>query len=131
MMQRSADDDNYQPPQGIPEWCKCGKCRSMENPVEHVCCKMRPCTTTTDVFHDICLNRHVLSVCIIDRADFFGDDVEFSPANYRKAAYRQYIMYSHGYLGRGNRKVAPACVVWKIRDNYPAPDNHYLGFREH
>ena len=40
-------------------------------------------------------------------------------------------MFSHGYLGRGNRKVAPSCVVWKIRDSYPAPDNIYLGFREH
>ena len=38
---------------------------------------------------------------------------------------------SHGYLGKGNRKVAPSCVVWKIRDNYPAPDNNYLGFRDH
>ena len=130
MMQRMDNDDNYQPPQGTPEWCKCGKCRPMENPVERVCCKMRPCITTSDVFHDTSLNRNVLSVCIIDRADYFGDDVEFQPANYRKAGYRQYIMYSHGYLGRGNRKVAPSCVVWKIRDNYPAPDNNYLGFKE-
>ena len=85
----------------------------------------------SDVFHDTCLNRNVLTVCVIDRANFFGDDVEFTPANYWKGAYRQYILYSHGYLGRGNRKVAPACVVWKIRDNYPAPDNNYLGFKEH
>ena len=105
MLQRSAnnEDDNYQPPQGTPPWCKCGKCRHMENTVERLCCKMWPCTTTTDVFHDACLNRNVLSVCIIDRSDFYGDEVEFTPANYRKAAYRQYILYSHGYLGRGNR----------------------------
>ena len=25
MMQRSDNDDNYQPPQGTPAWCKCGK----------------------------------------------------------------------------------------------------------
>ena len=54
-----------------------------------------------------------------------------TPANYRKAAYRQYIMYQHGYLGRSVRKVIPSCVVWKVRDQYPAPDNIYLGFKEY
>ena len=109
MLQRHENNgsDDYQPSQGTPDWCKCGKCRHMENPTEHVCCKMRPCMTTTEVFHDTYLNRHVLSVCIIDRSDFYGDEMEFSPANYRKAVYWQSIMYSHGYLGRGNRKIAP------------------------
>ena len=64
-------------------------------------------------------------MCIIDRIDFFGDEVEFTPANYKKAVYRQYTMYSHGYLGRRNRKVAQSFVVWKIHDNYPAPDNNW------
>ena len=131
LLQRSENDDGgYQPPQGTPEWCKCGRCRPMENPVERLCCKMRPCISTTEAFNDVCLSRSVLSVCILDRSDFFGDLVEFSPSNYRKAAYRQYIMYSHGYLRRGNQMVAPLCVVWKIRDNYPAPDGNYLGFRD-
>ena len=130
LLQRSTNGDESQPPQGALPWCKCGKCRHMDNVVERLCCKMRPCITTTDAFHDTCLNRNVLSVCILDRSDFYGDVVDFSPASFRKAAYRQYIMFSHGYLGRGNRKVAPSCVVWKIRDNYPAPDNIYLGFRE-
>ena len=131
LLQRSTNEDEPQPPQGALPWCKCGKCRHMENLVERVCCKMRPCITTTDALHDTCLNRNVLSVCILDRSDFYGDVVDFSPASFRRAAYRQYIMFSHGYLGRGNRKVAPSCMVWKIRDNYPAPDNVYLGFREH
>ena len=96
-----------------------------------VCCKLRPCTTTTDAFYDISLNLHVLSVCIINHCDYFGEDTEFTPSNYRKAAYRQYILYNHGYLGRGNRKVVPSCGVWKVRDHYPAPDNNYLGFKEY
>ena len=127
------EQDNFQPPlsQGRLDWCRCGKCRHMDNPMERLCCKNPTCTTTTDVFYEICLNRHVLSVCIINRSDFFGDDPEFSPSNYRKAAYRQYIMYQHGYLGRAVRKVIPSCVVWKVRDNYPAPDNNYLGYKEY
>ena len=50
----------------------------MDNPVERVCCKTRPCITTTDAFHDTCLNRNVLSVCILDRNDFYGDDEGFT-----------------------------------------------------
>ena len=119
------------PSQGAPDWCKCGKCRQMDNPVERVCCRNSPCATTSDLFYDICLNRHVLSVDIINRSDFFGEDPEFTPANYRKVAYRHYIMYQHGYLGRANRKVIPSCIVWKVRDNFPAPDNNYLGFKEY
>ena len=124
------EDGDFQPPvsQGSPDWCRCHQCRHMDNAVEHVCCNTIFCTTTTD---DICLNRHVLSVCIINQSDFFADDPEFNPANYRKAAYRQYIMYQHGYLGRSVRKVIPSCVVWKVRDQYPAPDNIYLGFKEY
>ena len=133
MLQRSNDDDNsHQPPQGIPDWCRCGKCRQMDTVVERLCCKSRPCITTTDSFYDTCINRSVLTVCILDRNDFYGDedgDEAFSPANYRKAGYRQCILYRHGFLGRGNRKVVPSCAVWKIKDNYPAPDNRYLGFR--
>lgn len=134
LLQRTAsnfNDQGYQPPQGTPDWCKCGKCRQMDNPVERVCCKLRPCTTTTDAFYDVSLNLHVLSVCIINRSDYFGEDTEFTPSNYRKAAYCQYILYNHGYLGRGNRKVIPSCVIWKVRDHYPAPDSIYLGFKEY
>ena len=121
-----------QPPlQATTDCCRCGKCRQMDNPVERVCCRNTTCVTTSDLFYDICLNRHVLSVGIINRSDFFGEDPEFTPANYRKIAYRQYIMYQHGYLGRANRKVIPSCIVWKVRDNFPAPDNNYLGFKEY
>ena len=103
----------------------------MDNPIEQICCMNSTCMTTIDVFYEICLNRHVLSICIINRRDFFADDPEFSSSSYRKAAYRQYIMYQHGYLGRAVRKVIPSCVVWKVRDNYLAPDKNYLGFKEY
>lgn len=132
LLQRSGDGEQPpQGPQGPQEWCTCGKCRYMDNPVERVCCKMRPCITTTDMFHDVALNRNVLAVGILSASDFYGNPVEFAPSNFRKSAYRQYIIFSHGYLGRGNRKVVPSCVLWKVRDNYPAPDNNYMGFKEY
>ena len=114
-----------------PQWCKCGRCRHMDNPVERVCCKMRMCVTTTETFQDVVLNRNVLLVCIIDHGDYMGEDATYTPASYRKAGYRQYILYSHGFLGKGNRKIVPSCVLWKVRDHYPASDNVYLGFRHH
>ena len=60
----------------------------------------------------------VLSVAIHNRADIRADPIDYSPASYRKAAYRQFIL---GYLGRRNRRVVPSCVVLAIRPMYPSP----------
>lgn len=91
MLQRS--DSNSQaldePPQAsplgqqhCPGWCKCGRCCHMENPVERLCCKMRTCITMSETFHDVVQNRNVLSVCIIDRGDYTGEDPVYTPASY-------------------------------------------------
>lgn len=61
----------------------------------------------------------------------FCKDPEITPANYGKVVYRQYVMYQHGYLGRAIRKVTQSCIVWKVRNNFPALDNNYLGFSEY
>ena len=49
----------------------------MANAVERVCCKSHPCIST-DVFHETCLNRNVLTVAILDSNDFYNDDDEMS-----------------------------------------------------
>lgn len=49
--------------------------------------------------------------------------------NYRYWAYRNYIEYIYGLLGRYNRKVVPACVVSHIRATWPDTDGEYVGFQ--
>ena len=115
-----------------PPWCVCGKCEEMGNPTGNVCCGHREgCISTFERFHLLCTNHSVLTVAIHNRADIMADPISYSPSSYRKAAYRQYILWVYGYLGRGNRRVIPSCVVMCIRRWYPAPDGVYLGFKEY
>ena len=112
-------------------WCICGRCRHMPLEVEKVCCRQRVCITREEFFQSAVLDMSVLSIAIVNRSDVFADDPEYTPSSYRKAAYRQWILWQHGYLGRANRRVIPSCVVWAVRDRYPSPDGQYLGFKEY
>lgn len=51
-----------------------------------------------------------------------------SNKNYRHHAYRLYIDYIYGLLGRHNRKVVPACIVAQIRERWPSENDEYCGF---
>ena len=112
-------------------WCICGRCKRMPLEAENVCCRQRHCVTREEFFRSAVLDMSVLSIAIVNRSDVFADDPEYTPSSYRKAAYRQWILWQHGYLGRANRRVIPSCVVWAVRGSYPAPDGNYLGFKEY
>ena len=77
------------------------------------------------------LNRDILSVTIVDRHDVLVGDATYTPEAYRKSAFCQWIMWKVGYLGKGVRCVVPSCIVWAVRDRYPAPDRRSLGFKEY
>lgn len=121
--------DHPSPPGEQPPWCQCHICRPMETEQENVCCKKRTCITSYTSFSNICLDRDILEVCIKARCDIRADEFNFTMESFRKAAYRQYALWTYGKLGRGNRRVIPACVVRMIRQSYPAPDGRYMGFR--
>ena len=82
-------------------------------------------------FMKLCIDPDVLELCIKNSADIKYDRENNSTRSFRKSAYRQYILDKYGYLGKGNRRVAPSCVVWKIRRHYPSTTGVYMGFKEH
>ncbi|XP_078366725.1 P2X purinoceptor 7-like [Oculina patagonica] len=80
----------------------------------------------------VCLNRAVLGTAIIG-FHYCNRSPVPSPMqnrNYRYAAYRQYVWWVYGKLGRKRRKVIPACVVLAIRKQFPEADGTYTGFKE-
>uniref|UniRef100_A0A1X7TTK9 P2X purinoreceptor 7 intracellular domain-containing protein n=1 Tax=Amphimedon queenslandica TaxID=400682 RepID=A0A1X7TTK9_AMPQE len=54
------------------------------------------------------------------RYDIRAETISYSPESFRKAAYRQYILWKYQKLGCGNRQVCPSCVVNCIRVWYPS-----------
>ena len=102
--------------------------------MEQVCCRRRDsCITDLEAFETIALifTVYVLSVVILNRCEITADNPEYTPRSYRKAAYREFIVWQNGYLGLGNRQSIPVCVVWAIRYRFPKPSGAYLGFREY
>lgn len=133
---RSGQDEpelNPDPNSGTPKpsWCVCNKCVEMDTVQENVCCGNTRCITDFESFFLICVDHLVLTVAILNRVDIRADPIDYAPSSYRNAAYRQYILWIHGYLGRGNRRVVPSCVVLAIRRWYPSPTGLYMGFREY
>ena len=122
-------------------WCECGKCVASATIREKVCCKKpvvfdtdvfesKVCITETDAFLNVCLNRFVLQAAIGNWNDLTHDNRNLGNKNYRFIAYRQYISWSYGYLGRRKRKPLPNCAIIKIREIYPDPNNVYIPYAE-
>jgi hypothetical protein len=114
-----------------PSWCVCSNCLPMPQEIENKCCGLKKCITSTTRFAKICLDPDVLELCIRNTSDIRNDREDSSTRSFRKAAYRQFILARHGYLGKGNRRVCPSCVVIKIRQHYPSVTGVYMGYREH
>lgn len=112
-----------------PEWCVCSAFLDMGTEVENKCCGKRVCVTSYELFWNICIDREILRLAIRAQCDIRAEEPDYSMNSFRKAAYRQFILWRHGKLGKGNRRVCPACVVRAVRFAYPAPDGVYMGFR--
>ena len=115
----------------LPQWCKCGKCREMQRDIENKCCNKAECITSRRKFSKFCLDPENLEMVIKNTTDIRNDRRDNSTHAFRKAGYRQFVLWQHGYLGKGNRKVVPSCAVLCIRSKYPSPTGIYMGFKEH
>ena len=119
------------PPEGIPEWCFCGHCAPMPTQEENKCCSRRamPCLTTNPLFNQLVLDANVLDIAMRYKEDILVIEHPRNNENFRHSAYRQFVLWQHGRLGRGNRVVVPGCCVLAIRARYPSPNGIYTGFR--
>lgn len=123
------------------EWCSCGKCEYNIIIKEKVCCR-RPqifeedvfdgnrCIVETDAFASVCLNRFVLQAAIGTWNDNNHENRNLEDRNYRFIAYKQYISWSYGYLGKRKRKPLPNCVITEIRRKYPDPNDTYVPYND-
>lgn len=119
------------PNENTPDWCKCGECRVMPTELENKCCAKveRPCITNNVLFHQLVLDSNVLHLAMQYREDVLVLDNVRNNEQFRHAAYRQYLLWQHGRLGQGNRRVTPSCCVIQIRNRYPSASGVYTGYK--
>ena len=115
---------------GTPDWCVCNVCVDMASEEDNRCCGKRSCVTSYEMFRNIVLEREVLNIAIRARCDIRAQVADFEMNSYRKAAYRHYLLWKYGKLGKCNPRVCPSCVGL-VRQTYPSPDGEYKGFRRH
>ena len=58
------------------------------------------------------------------------EDVHLFYRSLRYAAYRQFTWWVYERLGKGNRRVIPSCVLWKIRNSFEESDDIYVPYCE-
>ena len=89
--------------------------------------KNQVCHIICDIPEHLHEQIYVLVMAIRGRCDIRAEEPDYSTESFRKAAYRQYILWRYKKLGRGNRRVCPSCVVLAIRQLYPAQDGICMG----
>ena len=70
----------------------------------------------------------ILEVCIKAWCDIRADEFNFTMEASAKQLIASSALWKYGKLGRGNRRVLPACAVRMFQQAYPSPDGRYMGF---
>ncbi|XP_033114047.1 P2X purinoceptor 7-like [Anneissia japonica] len=129
------------------EWCECQRCGLMPTAVECLCCheignvvrKMNlgledelKCIVEHFEFEFVCLHPGVIRTALVARHDVRRNQLVDPIPNetFRLKAYRQFTYWVHDRLGKAIRRVIPACVVGRIRQEYPSDNGAYVGFKE-
>ena len=116
-------DSATEPPSSdtqAPDWCKLRICLPMHNDEENVCCRRVACFTR---FQTLTI-ANTETLCIKARYSLTSSTFAAKPLGKLVTA-----SLHHSKLGKGNRRVLPACVVSRIKAQYPAPYSRYMGYR--
>jgi len=77
----------------------------MPTAAENACCKQSSCITSTELFETSVLDINVLSIAIVNCSDTFVELADYSPSSYRKAAYRQFVLWREDILGEATERL--------------------------
>ncbi|XP_046855134.1 uncharacterized protein LOC124448167 [Xenia sp. Carnegie-2017] len=123
-------------------WCTCGHCQIMDRHEECICCKeiaacrdineesaefegidVPECITDNPVFQNLCLNYWVLRLAWSQYKQQYGKSAFEGPEHKRQrhVAYRQFVRWCWGILGKEIRNPLPSCAVCCIRAYFPPP----------
>ena len=127
-------DQEPEPPNNLkqPVWCKCGLCVIIPNLGREQMLH----TNSLAMFE---YKPTFYSTCFGWQCVGFGNALQGAEDmlamlhprnndNFRHTAHRQFVLWQHGRLGQGNRRVVPSCCVIAIRKRYPSPNGIYVGY---
>jgi hypothetical protein len=132
---------------GNTDWCACGHCPQMTTEHESYCCTESEnvrnlkggltCITHHESFPSVILNKDTLQAARYqmmlhaDNAARREALKKISNRLWRHIAYKQFVYWVNAWvpLGKKKRKVIPACVIAKIREEYGEEDDSYVGFQ--
>ncbi|XP_037613535.1 P2X purinoceptor 7-like [Sebastes umbrosus] len=128
--------------QDISQWCTCGNCAKMPTEPENICCwetqqvkrrmEQLPDNISCMIQHPgldpVCLNLFTMQNAYnVYRAEYGALHQRAIERQYRYLAYRSFVSWCWGFLGRRIRVVIPACVVLRIRREFPDALARYEG----
>ena len=130
---------------GHKDWYICGRCKKEIREIDSLCCQevaaiseenfeRNQCITMSKQFQTLCMEKLVLINVFVGlheaKRDPFEKENKIKNRSLRLAAYKQFVWWIYQSLGKGNRRVLPSCVLWKIRQHYPEANGQYVLFNE-
>ncbi|XP_068098384.1 uncharacterized protein [Hyperolius riggenbachi] len=127
---------------GHKNWCTCNNCTTMPTGIESICCQEIPnvlskmdnlqCILTHAMIPQLCTNEEWARIFLFLTHGYNAITLADKDRNrrLRKSIYRAFTGWVHGYLGRGERRPIPSCVVNKVRQAFPDPEGQYAGFKQ-
>ncbi|XP_049921147.1 P2X purinoceptor 7-like isoform X2 [Epinephelus moara] len=124
--------------------CSCGNCATMPTEQENVCCREIPqvlrrmqqvddhmtCMLDHPGLEPVCLNPYSLQREFNHyRANYGRLQIRGIEKRFSYVGYRSFVGWCWGFLGWRVRVVVPACVVLRIRREFPDPEGRYVGFK--